>query len=166
MGRQATVVLYVLALVAVVVVSGRPVLQAPFLGAVDGECRDRPGVHGVLSEIPAAFMNEGVLAGFRDLAGSHWNASVLGRTAHNFHDDGEVIHPAQLAVGMSSAEPFVGESNSLLRPISVQPYRTRLRTSPCRSPGLLSSDLVDADAADVMGTRQPMSDRASSMPDF
>jgi hypothetical protein len=33
------------------------VLQASVLGAPDGECRDRPGVRGVLSEVPGASMS-------------------------------------------------------------------------------------------------------------
>src|SRR5215468_9121162 len=36
---------------------GRPVLQAPPLGAADSECRDCPGVRGVLFEVPEACMS-------------------------------------------------------------------------------------------------------------
>jgi hypothetical protein len=56
MGRQAAVALYVLALVAVVVGLDSPVLQESVLGAADGERRGRPGVLGVLSEIPETSM--------------------------------------------------------------------------------------------------------------
>src|SRR5262249_11172971 len=54
MGRQAAVVLYVLALVAVVVRRGRPVLQEPVLGGGDSERGMCPGVRGVGSEVPEA----------------------------------------------------------------------------------------------------------------
>ena len=47
---RPAVALYVLALVAVVVGRGRPVLQAPVLGAADRQCRHRPCVRGALSE--------------------------------------------------------------------------------------------------------------------
>src|SRR5664279_2942665 len=57
MERQAAVVLYVLAMVAVVVGVGRPVLQAPFLAAADRKRRNCPGVRGVLFEVPEASMS-------------------------------------------------------------------------------------------------------------
>src|SRR5664279_2428776 len=59
MERQAAVVLYVLAMVAVVVGVGRPVLQAPFLAAADRKRRNCPGVRGVLFEVPEASMSAG-----------------------------------------------------------------------------------------------------------
>src|SRR5665811_422270 len=36
---------------------GRPVLQGPLLGAADGQRRDRPGVRGVLFQVPEAFVS-------------------------------------------------------------------------------------------------------------
>src|SRR5664279_5122037 len=36
---------------------GRPVLPGPLLGAADGQRRDRPGVRGVLFQVPEAFLS-------------------------------------------------------------------------------------------------------------
>jgi hypothetical protein len=54
---EAAVVLYVLALIAIVVGVDGPVFQEPVLGAVDGERRNSSGVLNVVVEVPAASIN-------------------------------------------------------------------------------------------------------------
>ena len=57
MGRQAAVVLYVLAMGSRRGRRGHPVLQEPVLGAAVSERRNCHGVRGVLSEVPEASMS-------------------------------------------------------------------------------------------------------------
>ena len=57
MGRRAVAVLYVLALVAVVVGVDVLFFRNQFLAAADSKRRSRPGVRGVLFEVPEASMS-------------------------------------------------------------------------------------------------------------
>ena len=55
--RKTAAVLYGMSMVAVVVGVDLPVLQKPVLGTADGERGNRPGVRGVLLEVPEASMS-------------------------------------------------------------------------------------------------------------
>jgi hypothetical protein len=59
MGKRATVALYVLVLVAVVVGVDVLFFRNRVLGAAECERRDRPGVRGVLLAFPEASVNHG-----------------------------------------------------------------------------------------------------------
>jgi hypothetical protein len=60
---------------------GRPVLQGPVLGAADGERRNRPGVRGVLFEVPEASMSAAAARSSRKAPRQHGVRVFVARAA-------------------------------------------------------------------------------------